>query len=82
MGSISFQVVGDASVGTKSRTFQVPDAHINRLVEAMKPIGAQPATVNTALAYWAQMVMDKTKDVVLEQERAAAALAVERISST
>jgi hypothetical protein len=82
MGSISFQVVGDASVGTKSRTFQVPDAHINRLVEAMKPFGAQPATVNTALAYWAQMVMDKTKDVVLEQERAAAALAVERISST
>jgi hypothetical protein len=82
MGSISFQVVGDASVGTKSRTFQVPDAHINRLVEAMKPFGAQPATVNTALAYWAQMVMDKTKDVVREREQAAAALAVTPITAT
>jgi hypothetical protein len=82
MGSISFQVVGDASVGTKSRTFQVPDAHINRLVEAMKPFGAQPATATTALIYWAQMVMDKTKDAVMERERAAAAQAVAPITAT
>jgi hypothetical protein len=82
MGSISFQVIGDASVGTKSRTFQVPDAHINRLVEAMKPFGAQPATATTALAYLSQMVMDKTKDVVREREQAAAALAVAPITAT
>jgi hypothetical protein len=82
MGSISFQVVGDASVGTKNKTFTVPDAHINRLVEAMKPFGAQPATVNTALAYWAQMVMDRTKDAVVERERTVAAQAVDPITAT
>lgn len=68
MGSISFQVVGDASVGTRNRTFTVPDAHINRLVAYMQ--ADDPLmTVPQALLKWAELMMAVTKDRVRNHER-------------
>jgi hypothetical protein len=69
MGSISFQVVGDASVGTRSKTFAVPDEHINRLVACMK--ADDPLTTPQALLKWAELMMQLTKERVLEHERRA-----------
>lgn len=68
MGSISFQVVGDASVGTRNKTFTVPDAHINRLVAYMQA-GDPAMTVPQALLKWADLMMAVTRDRVRNHER-------------
>lgn len=76
MGSITIQVVGDASVGSRSKTFTVPDAHINRLVAFAKgeftPTGEPPLTTPQALLEWAERVMKATKKQVLAYEEKVA----------
>ena len=72
MGSITFQVIGDGSVGTKTKTFTVPDAHVNRLVAyAVARYSVPPATLNTtqALLAWAEGLMAGTKANVLRWEK-------------
>jgi hypothetical protein len=73
MGSITFQVVGDASVGTRTRTFTVPDAHVNRLVEWAKwkftPEGQPDLSTPQALLAWSERMMSDTKKHVLNFER-------------
>lgn len=71
MGSITFQVVGDASVGSRSKTFTVPDEHINRLVAFAKaefsPVGG-PLSTPLALLEWAERLMKLTRKQVLAYE--------------
>ena len=72
MGSISFQVVGDATVGTRSKTFAVPDEAINRLVAYLK--ADDDLTTPQALLKWAELMMALTKERVLHHERQNATL--------
>ena len=73
MGSITFQVVGDASVGTRTKTFAVSDENINRLVAYAKGEGAD-LTTPQALLKWAELMMALTKDRIIAHERAAQAI--------
>ena len=74
MGSITFRVVGDASVGDRAKTFTVSDENINRLVAYAK--AENPAlTTPQALAKWADYMMAITKERVLGHERTVAAVA-------
>ena len=74
MGSISFQVVGDASVGTRNKTYAVSDENINRLVAYLK--ADDPAlTTPQALLKWTDLVMQLTRERVQEHERRAATIA-------
>jgi NAD(P)H-flavin reductase len=71
MGSITFQVIGDGSVGTKTKTFTVADADINRLVEWAKVAyrGDGPALNTTqALLAWTQAMMDDARKRVRHYE--------------
>jgi hypothetical protein len=72
MGSISFQVIGDASVGTRAKTFAVPDSDINRLVAYLK--ADNELTTPQALLKWAELMMQLTRERVLEHERRAQAI--------
>lgn len=73
MGSISFQVIGDASVGTRSKSYAVSDANINRLVACLK--ADDPSlTTPQALLKWTDLVMQLTRERVLEHERREAAI--------
>jgi hypothetical protein len=76
MGAITFQVIGDASVGTRTKTFAVSDADVNRLVAWAKAQLAQPGetlTTPQALLRWAEVSMAITKDRVVGYEKAVAA---------
>ena len=73
MGSISFQVVGDASVGTRNKTYNVSDANINRLVASIKD-GQPSLTTPQALLVWADLMMALTKERVLNHERLASSI--------
>ena len=81
MGSITIQIVGDASVGTRTKTYAVSDADINRLVAwavaAYTDAGSAPPTPVQALAKWADRFIAQTKESVvgLEQRNALAAVA-------
>jgi hypothetical protein len=88
MGSITFQVVGDASVGTRTRTFTVPDAHVNRFVDWAKwRFGSEGVTPTTpqALLAWAEFLMATLRTDVQAREYEVAKSAVTkppRIDST
>jgi hypothetical protein len=87
MGSISFQVVGDGTVGTRTKTFTLPDAHINRFIAWAKaaypesgtpipnPGPGQPdfevPTTVQALNAWANSLMAGTKKNVQRFETPA-----------
>lgn len=73
MGQIAFQVVGDASVGTRTKTYTVPDEHINRLVLCMKA-GDAAITPPQALLKWADLMIALTKERVLGFERSTASI--------
>jgi hypothetical protein len=81
MGSVTFQVIGDVSVGTKNRTFNFSDANINRLVDFGEYIykqanpGSTP-TVTQSLNAWAVWVVDHTKSKLREAEERVARDAV------
>lgn len=73
MGSISFQVIGDASVGTRSKSYAVSDENINRLVAYLK--ADDPSlTTPQALLKWTDLVMQLTRERVVEYERRAASI--------
>jgi len=85
VGSISIQVVGDASVGTKSKTYNYTDAQINRLVAWAKTAYSQssrgvpdppPLTTAQALSAWADALMRFTETSVVKTEKNAARAAV------
>ncbi len=67
MGSITFQVVGDVTVGTKNKTYTVSDADINRLVAAYQK-GDGTVTVTTALLSWAADILTFSKQRVRDWE--------------
>lgn len=82
MGTISFQVTsGNPAVGTRTKTYNVPDADIDRLVTAMMPYAA-PQTPAGALLYWSSQVMARTKDMVRDREQATALSSVTEIAAT
>jgi hypothetical protein len=86
MGSITFTVVGNGGVGTRSKTFDVPDAHVTRIVNWAKAAYATPPTAEVpnppaltnaqAFNAWATGVMDGTKANVVSHEREAGRAAV------
>jgi hypothetical protein len=69
MGSLTIQVVGDATVGTKTKAYAIPDADVNRLVafcKAAYPIQNADGTttvptVAQALVSWADGFVAGTK---------------------
>ena len=73
MGSISFQVVGDASVGTRTKTYSVSDANINRMVawaqSELRQPGDPALTVAQALLAWAETMMNTTRREVVSYEQ-------------
>jgi hypothetical protein len=69
MGSITFQVIGDASVGTRTKTYTVPDEHINRFVAWAKANFGE-TTAPQALLAWADLMMTQTRENVINYERA------------
>jgi hypothetical protein len=71
LGSITFQVIGDASVGTKTKTATFSNADINRLVTAAGSFVANP-TPTTALEFWASAMIKKTIELVDDYEKAVA----------
>lgn len=72
MGQVTYQVIGDGSVGTKTKAFTVPDADINRLVGFGRHLLSNPAaTVTQALLAWSEWSMRITKEQVLAYERDA-----------
>lgn len=86
MGSLTFQIVGDASVGTKTKTYAVSDADVNRFVAwataqyATKRTVAVPnppaLTVAQALNAWANEVVNGMKNNVVTRENSVALAAV------
>lgn len=74
MGSMTFTVVGDASVGTRTKTFSIPDADVNRFIAMCQEWYGQPAVAQAMLA-WANDVMGVTKERVIRSEKEAAARA-------
>jgi hypothetical protein len=76
VGSITFQVVGDASVGTKTKTFTVSDADVNRLVAWAQVKFATPSVAGALLA-WANDLMDTSRQAVITYERGEALKTVE-----
>jgi hypothetical protein len=83
MGSLTIQVIGDVSVGTKNRTFNFSDANINRLVDFGEYIYKNNPdnppgnpTVAQALNAWAVWVVDHTKSKLREAEERVARDAV------
>lgn len=86
MGSITFQVVGDGSVGTKTKTYTVSDADVNRLVAYGVSLATTPQvpspTVAQALLAWADRAMALAKSDVLSYERTNACAGISTITAT
>lgn len=75
MGSITLQVVGDGSVGTKVKTYAVSDADINRIVAYGMTLangqGNTNPTVAQALVAYADLLMQITKGNIVSAEISA-----------
>lgn len=86
MGSVTFQIIGDGTVGTLSKTYTVSNADVNRHVTAWKSriataIVPSPTTPNAMLA-WADSMMAASVSIIQDSERAAAANAITPIGAT
>lgn len=79
MGTISFQVAQTGQT-TLTKTYTIPDAHIDRLVAAYQtPANASingTATRAQVLNFWVQGLMSETVQQVQNVENAAAIMAV------
>lgn len=78
MGSITITVVGDASVGTKTKVFTVSDADINRLVARAKikyapVVNGTPTTAQAMSAMADELVAYLKQDVVSAEKQATVA---------
>jgi hypothetical protein len=86
MGSVTFQVIGDGAVGTKTKTYTVSDADVNRLVAFGKAIasaaGTSNPTVTQGLLAWAERTMAQVKGEVLAYEREQASVVISTITAT
>lgn len=85
MGSITFQVFGDGTVGTKTKTYTVSDADINRLVAYGIKLATTPQlpnpTVAQGLLAWVDRAMAVAKADVLSSERDTATVGITQISA-
>jgi len=86
MGAVTFQVVGDGTVGTKTKTYTVSDADVNRLVAYGQSLaaanGVSNPTVTQGLLAWADRVMVITKMDVRGYEQQQAAVGISTITAT
>ena len=81
MGSVTVQIIGDGTVGTKSKTFTFTNAQINRLVTFGSYIYKQknPGTtpnVTQSLSAWGDWIIEHTKSKLRETEERVAREAV------
>ena len=80
MGSITISIVGDASVGTKSKAFTISDADLNRAIAYLKaqatPVVNGTATTAQACLVWANKVLGELQASTVAFENAAAVAAV------
>lgn len=81
MGSVTFQIIGDGTVGTLSKTYTVSDADVNRHVAAWKKRTGAATTPNAMLA-WADSMMSASSTVILDTEKATAAAAIQPIGAS
>lgn len=82
MGSITVQLVGDGTVGTKTKTYVVSDADVNRLVAYAKSlVGGNPTVAQAASAY-ADAILTLTKTNIFQYEQGVAANAISPIVAT
>lgn len=81
MGSITIQIIGDGSVGTKTKTYTVSDADVNRVVTAAKTISGAVTTVQACLDL-ASLLQSTVTNLVLSSEQRTASVAVLPITST
>lgn len=73
MGSITIQVIGDVSVGTKSKTYNYSDADINRLVAYGRALFGAGATITQGLVAWSDQTIKQMQQQVVSDERSIAA---------
>lgn len=80
MGTITLSITGDVSVGTKTKTYTVADADINRLVAIWKTrantVVNGTATVAQACVVWADSVIAQAKSDVVTNEKQVTVAAV------
>lgn len=80
MGSITFTLIGDVSIGTKTKTYAISDADINRWMAVLKlkanPVINGTATVAQACLVWADSVVAQAKADTVAAEIALAQAAV------
>ena len=80
MGSITITIIGDASVLTKTKTFTVSDADINRTIAYLKvqanSVVNGTATTAQACLVWANKVLGDLQAGTVAFENAAALAAV------
>jgi hypothetical protein len=79
MGSLTFQAVGDATIGTKTKTYTISDANMDRFAEwaiatfSPRPTNGEPnptpLTVAQALAAWADWIVERTRQEIIQRER-------------
>ncbi len=91
MGSLTFQLVGDGTVGTKTKTYTISDADVNRFVAWAQhrydvgppPVGVTlPLTITQALVVWADQVVANAKNGIQQYESQVAAAGVSAITTT
>ena len=80
MGSITFTLVGDASIGTKTKAYAISDADLNRWMAVLKvkanPVINGTATVAQACVVWADSIVAQAKADTVAAELAVAQAAV------
>jgi len=83
MGTITFTVVGDVSVGTKTKSYAVSDADVNRFVNYCKQFSPLPSpTVAQALVAWADNEIASLKNGVISSETRTASAALIPVVAT
>ena len=80
MGSITLTLVGDVTVGTKTKTYAISDADVNRWIAVLKtkanPVVNGTATIAQACVVWADSIVAQAKADVAAAELASAQAAV------
>lgn len=81
MGTVTFQIVGDGTVGTLTKTYTVSNADVNRHVAAWKA-RVSTSSVPTSMLAWADFMMATSVTIIQDTERATAANAITPIGAT
>lgn len=80
MGSITIQIVGDGTVGTKTKTYTVSNADVNRVVTAAMTLNGA-VTVTQACLDLAGLLQSTVTNLVLSSEQRTASIAIAPITS-